>query len=886
MIKLTSLIPITGLALALSVATLQAQELPPPSFTWSSTGFVASGGYSMGSGQIQRSITDIRVSGSVGERPLEWSRTMRNVNLFDPTIGAAGWCTAWTFSYHYSVYKAFLGDNTFADPVLRYPSGVAVTFTGGSAVLCSDRLVETTQPSGAPLWELQCADGTKVFFQTVGSTHGYAVRIVDAYGLETVITYDDINGANPRPVQINDASGRWIKVDHAGWASHVYSSDGQDVWYQWDPSGGLGSRLLKAVYSDGSEASYSYNANLPAVARDTRCDSSVNNIKYEFSIGLPSNPFNSAFIQYVKEADSGVTISERIWGNPMLERRGDGATRKLGISGLAFQMAYEEDYLGNRQSYTYHPTGALASLTDAYNRVTGYQREAQFGLPTSITYADSTTESFEYIGTHPLFLKRRTDVRGNVTNYDLFSNGLIGQANYPDASNETWTYNGLNRPLTHRLRNGATESWSYDSAGRLLTHWLPSYDDQHAAVSYDYYPDGHPWEDRLKTTTDQRGNVTTFEYDLKFVYGVQTTEACPGRGLLTKITNPDGTYKSFGYDIYGNKIWAEDESRNRTAFTYDCYNRLRTTTDWLGRVAEIRYGDTDAEALAQTDRLPKRVISPAGRLTSLFYDANRRLTLKAEADGVPGVKYWRFEYDAVGNVTKQREQVGGSWAAEIWRDTTWSYDNRNRKITEYAPLGRNTDLGYDAAGNVIWVRHADGTCTSKDYDSMNRVAHSTDEMGRTTTYTYYPSGRAQYVIDPNGNAYYYSYDAQDRPTYFYQTNADKSGFDYEQTNYDAAGNVIAFRNRSGAWKALQYDNRNREIATSWSDGFTPATSTSYYPTSLVLQRSNSSSTLAYTYDRAGQLTVERQAISGAPPKTITYEYDLDGNRTRMRVRTN
>jgi YD repeat-containing protein len=242
-------------------------------------------------------------------------------------------------------------------------------------------------------------------------------------------------------------------------------------------------------------------------------------------------------------------------------------------------------------------------------------------------------------------------------------------------------------------------------------------------------------------------------------------------------------------------------------------------------------------------------------------------------------------------MTKQREQAGGTSGAEVWRDTTWTYDNRNRKITEKTILQRSpevsrfTDLGYDAAGNVILVHHADDTCTSKDYDSMNRVIRSTDEMGKTTTYTYYPSGNPEYTIDPNGNSYYYSYDASNRPTYFYQTNADKSGFDYEQSSYDAAGNVIAFRNRSGAWKTLQYDNRNREIATSWSDGVTPATTTSYNTLGLVSQRTNATSTLTYNYDAAGQLTQERQAITGAPPKTLTYQYDQDGNRTRMRART-
>ena len=55
--------------------------------------------------------------------------------------------------------------------------------------------------------------------------------------------------------------------------------------------------------------------------------------------------------------------------------------------------------------------------------------------------------------------------------------------------------------------------------------------------------------------------------------------------------------------------------------------------------------------------------------------------------------------------------------------------------------------------------------------------------------------------------------------------------------------------------------------------------------SRVTQRTSTSSTVAYTYDAAGQVTQERQTVSGAPAKVLDYQYDLDGNRTRLRVST-
>jgi hypothetical protein len=47
---------------------------------------------------------------------------------------------------------------------------------------------------------------------------------------------------------------------------------------------------------------------------------------------------------------------------------------------------------------------------------------------------------------------------------------------------------------------------------------------------------------------------------------------------VTKITHADSTYQSFSHDAYGNKLWEENELRQRTSYTYDNYNRVLTAT--------------------------------------------------------------------------------------------------------------------------------------------------------------------------------------------------------------------------------------------------------------------------------------------------------------------
>lgn len=479
---------------------------------------------------------------------------------------------------------------------------------------------------------------------------------------------------------------------------------------------------------------------------------------------------------------------------------------------------------------------------------------------------------------NPYFISQWTDELGRLTHYDRFPNGIVGQAYYPDGSTEGWNgLNAFNEPGIHRYRNGANELFIYDSTGLVTKKSTPFFSNESAAWTiYTYYPAGHPWQDRLKTVTDPLGHTTTYEYDLQFVNGVQGTTPCPGRGLVTKITYADGSYKSFGYDIYGNKLWEENELRQRTSYTYDDYNRLLTVTDPLGHVTQTQYGDTTAQAQAFTANAPRRVISPFGRITAWLYDADKRPTLQADGDWSGDTRYWQYQYDAVGNRTSVSEQVGGTAGSgnEVYRTTTYAYDNRNRKRFEYAPLGRTTEWQYDGVGNVLKTVNPDGTYRTKTYDAMNQPLTDTDERSYTTTYTYWPSGKVNTITDARGSVHSHTYDHFDLLTQ--RTYPDNSA---ESWTYDNAGNKTTYTNRSGQILRYTYDNRNRETNRAWDNSAAPAVATGYDLASRVTSRSNSNSTVTYVFDAAGELTSTRQAVSGGPSINLIYGYDADGLRT-------
>jgi YD repeat-containing protein len=84
--------------------------------------------------------------------------------------------------------------------------------------------------------------------------------------------------------------------------------------------------------------------------------------------------------------------------------------------------------------------------------------------------------------------------------------------------------------------------------------------------------------------------------------------------------------------------------------------------------------------------------------------------------------------------------------------------------------------------------------------------------------------------------------------------------------------------RSGQTRTSVFDSRNRETRTDWS-GNTPDITRSFDAAGRILSENNGAVSLSYSYDAANQLLRETQSVTGQTPHTLSYSYDLDGNRT-------
>jgi RHS repeat-associated protein len=561
------------------------------------------------------------------------------------------------------------------------------------------------------------------------------------------------------------------------------------------------------------------------------------------------------------------------------------------------------DFQGHTTTLTYETddtkpsAGFITAVMDANNHTTTYTRQTGSWGVTTITHPDNTTITQKYwpndSQTQPYYLWKRTDERGNTTTYNRDANNRIIEKDYPSDSNgvyeyETFTYNSLDEVLTHRMKNGAYEHFNYDSRGLLLAKTNPTWNSDWTnslasdpQTTFTYYTSADyngVWTDRVKTETDPRGLMTQFDYDRTLDANGQnsgfSTSQTPvgGRGLVTRITHlsDSSNYQSFGFDKYANKLWQEDELRERVTYIYDDYRRVLTITNPLNQTVVNTYtptNGTNTSSYVHTTSSIYTTTTPTGIVTKNIYDANFRKTSTTQAYGTSLAATTTFAFDPVGNPTGVTDPLNHT--------TTTAYDTRNRKITVTNALNQSTQWFYDFASNVTSIQRADGTTETKHYDQMNRAIDDTvpqtNTINVTTTFTYYPGnvqygGLPQQVIDADGHiTTFTAYDPSGLKTTVTYPNGDTHGFVYDNDH-----NLVSRRTVNGTTQNFSYDNRNRKVTMFWTNPTNVANFTAewalfgYDVASQLSSAENETSIVTRSYDNAGRLTLDRQKLQILP----------------------
>jgi RHS repeat-associated protein len=599
---------------------------------------------------------------------------------------------------------------------------------------------------------------------------------------------------------------------------------------------GTGNRLESYTNAAGATTAFTYYAN-GALQSRTRQDSETEEYL----------PFNMAAI-----VDTG---------------SGEGTLLNLASLMPANDAAgtYTNDDLGTTRTVRDH-FGNPVRVTDDDGNVTTFTRNAQ-GRPLTRTDPDEEDEG------EP----------GDTTEYTYDARGNLTLIEYPDSTTEVWTYHSTyNVPLTYTNRNGDQTVYTYDGFGNLSTmrqiidvlDTVGNGQTNDLVTSYTYTTAGsNPTLPRglLRTVTDSLGRQTSYDYN---THGLMTTatfavgtadeahviNTYDGSDRLTSSTDEIGRVTTYAYDALDRLITltlpdpdgAEEEYESPVYhYQYDEVGRLikeidpleretSYTYNGLGQLVRIERPDHDDDDELTTTEfgyneagLQTTVLDPIGRLTTSVYNALGQLyqQILPDPDGA-GVEYsspvTTYVYDRLGRVISVTDPLGNA--------TTYAYTDFGKTVTVTQPdpdgagilTAPQSVMTYDALGQLISTEDALGRVTTYEYDEVGRKItmtqpDPTDDMVNNppvTHYAYDKAGNLRYVTDPLSNVTEYQYDARNRLKKVISPDPDGVGGDpAPQVNYtyDDAGQMLTMLDALDRLTEYEYDGLGRVIKITLPD---------------------------------------------------------------------
>ena len=468
-------------------------------------------------------------------------------------------------------------------------------------------------------------------------------------------------------------------------------------------------------------------------------------------------------------------------------------------SGAQTQATY--DHLGRAVTKSVlerYPSTVTATTNYSYAASSTNPGGAQLASTTSPNGVTTST-AYDNVGE----TISSTDGAGNTTHYAYDFAGRPTTTTLADATSTVVGYDTADRPLsvTHK-----------DGLGGVLTQSSATYDAAGNQLS----------------TTDARGNTSTFTYD---AVGGLTQEVQP-------VSAGSAITTSFGYDAAGNRTRFTDGRGNPFIYTYNSWNKQESViepttaayTTASNRTFTSAY-DADGHLVSQTQ--------PGGVTVTATYNNLGDLTSQTGTGAEAATAPRHFGSAPVGRLTSAATTAIGTSGNPGYvpaSNETFTYNDRGHLLST-AGTGGSSSFGYNTDGLMTSRADAAGT-TSYGYDTAGRLASTTEATtGTQLSYSYNALNQVTQVgYGSGGNTRSYTYDPLHRLT-----------GDTLKTNGGATIASIGYG----------YD-ANSNLTSKTTTGFTGA------------------ATNVYTYDQANRLTSWNNGAA-----TVNYGYDASGNRTQV-----
>ena len=537
------------------------------------------------------------------------------------------------------------------------------------------------------------------------NAHGYPLRITDANGVTTTMTYDMRQRLTSIVIDDNATT---IDYEPTGDIRRTTLPDGTFTQYVWDDA----RRLIALFDGEGNRIEWSLD-------------------------------------------NAGNRTQERI-SDPNGIIRKSLQTDFDELSRI-HQMIYAH---GGVIGYEYDKNSNLSVVTDANDRTSTSEYDALDRLIREINTLSGATQY-----THDAHdnLTSVTNPEGLTTTYTYNGFDEVISQTSPDTGTITYTYDQVGNKVTETDARGIISTFTYDAINRLTG---VSYPDSSEDVTYTYDQDTFG-VGRLSSITDSSGS-TSFGYDAQgniteltqTIDGQRYTQSYTynGANRLTGMTYPSGRSVTYSYDASG-RINRVDSIGNEGSETLaDTITRLP-----FGPLASLILGnsverqrsydqDYRIENLNDPDTLSRNYVwSDVNTITAMTdslasnnsqffdYDELDRLNF---ATGSYGER--SYSYDGIGNRLTEERSDGTD---------TYQYFDTNHRLRRLVGERVHT---YDAAGNTTRDSARDFT-----YNQQGRL-NSVTRNGDTSTYTHNALGQRVHKTTPTQGTRHFIYDLDGR----------------------------------------------------------------------------------------------------------------------------
>jgi len=697
--------------------------------------------------------------------------------------------------------------------------------------------------------------------------------------------YDDLN----RRISTKNRAGDDMSMgyDLVGNKTSEIDYEGKGTTFKYDDL----DRLTQVINAHGDSKFFDYDLE-KSVLSETDEEGRITNYQYDKRYlrtkRINTQPFTDEYLWAYD--DSGNLISETNENGALITYSYDKQERQKTIS------RYPDDTTVYVTTNYYDANGNITKVEDARNNTVETTYD-ELNRPLVITDQEDEPTSTTYLDGGQIVSV--IDARGisRITNFDALNrvssqqagDGGIVRFKYDANDNVTQNidarntvskteYDTLDRPIQVTLALGLPEvqihKTVYDKVGNVTAKidgrnnpTRYTYDDLHRLkttinAKLDDSINDYDKVGNLTSVIDFRENLTSYEYD-ELNRLTKTTDALPVPKTIVLT-----------YDKVGNVKTEKDKRNTVTTHSYDDLNRLLNSQkpDGNGNTVILVRNEYDGNNNLTA------VIDANDNRTEHSYTRRNQLDVTTFADTTTISR----SYDTVGNQLTETDEAD--------QTVTFTYDNENRLASQTNHAQETTSFLYDKNGNQTSITKpivANGTSILA-YDKLNRLSSITDPLNNVTQYKYDAANNMVTQIDAENETVEYLYDELNRRTNHIQKKP--SGDLTVAYGYDENGNRTSLTDAKGQLYSYSYDEINRETLRSYPVVSGPYIDIQSIATSYDANNNVTAITETKAINGGGTLSdvtsnsydlLDRLQTSTQRGKTISYNYDPNGNRTAV-----